>query len=239
VTASVLVVGAGGIAAPFGWAIARSGAPLSLLVADDDVVDVTNLHRQVLFGHADVGRPKLEAFRERLEALSSALSVRTLSTRVLPDNAVELASQVDLVVDASDNFATRFLVADVCALAGRPCVHAAAVRWQSTVLAVGAGGRPCYRCLFEDLPAGPAPDCATAGVVGPVCGVAGAIAADLTLRCLRGDASATGAVFTYDGFRDRLRRVAVKPRATCPLCGQLPAIRSIDASRYDAEMCTP
>ena len=237
-TRSVLVVGAGGIAAPFGWAIARSGAALSLLVVDDDEVDVTNLHRQVLFGPADVGRPKLVALREKLEALSSALTVRTLSSRVLPDNAVSLASEVDLVVDASDNFATRFLVADACAIAGRPCVHAAAVRWQATVLAVGVAGRPCYRCLFEDLPAGPAPDCATAGVVGPVCGVAGAIAADLALRSLRGDPTATGAVFTYDGLRDRLRRVAVRPRADCALCGQSPAIRSIDASRYDADACS-
>jgi len=238
VTPSILVVGAGGIAAPFGWAIARSGARVSLLVADDDTVDVTNLHRQVLFGPSDVGRPKLDVFRERLEALSPALRVEPVPGRVLPDNAVSLASRVDLVVDASDNFATRFLVADACAIAGRPCVHAAAVRWQATVLAVGASGRPCYRCLFEDLPSGPAPDCATAGVVGPVCGVAGAIAADLALRALRGDAAAMGAVFTYDGLRDRLRRVAVKPRAACALCGQSPAIRSIDASRYEADACS-
>jgi molybdopterin/thiamine biosynthesis adenylyltransferase len=104
------------------------------------------------------------------------------------------------------------------------------------VLAVQAGGRPCYRCLFEDLP-GEAPDCATAGVLGPVCGVAGAIAADRALRLAAGDASAAGQVVTFDGHRDRLRSVAVRARPGCALCGEAPRIRAIDPARYTGAAC--
>lgn len=237
-TPVVLVVGAGGIGAPLVLALARSGVAVRLLVADDDEVELSNLHRQILFSPRDVGRPKLDALREAALALSADLSVEPVPTRLLPDNAVDLVSRADVVVDATDNFATRFLVADACRVAGRPCVHAAAVRWNATVMAVGPAGRPCYRCLFEDLPEGPAPDCATAGVVGPVCGVSGALAADLALRVLRRDAAALGAILTYDGRRDRLRRVDVRARPGCPLCGDAPSIRSIDVARYTGPVCS-
>lgn len=237
-TPAVLVVGAGGIGAPLVLALARSGARLRLLVADDDEVELSNLHRQVLFSPSDVGRLKLDALRDAVLGLAPELQVELVRSRVLPDNAVELVSRADVVVDATDNFATRFLVADACRVAARPCVHAAAVRWNATVLAVGARGRPCYRCLFEDLPVGPAPDCATAGVVGPVCGVSGALAADLALRVLRGDDSALGAILTYDGRADRLRRVDVRARPNCSLCGDAPSIRSIDLARYTGPVCS-
>ncbi|MBL9024918.1 MAG: HesA/MoeB/ThiF family protein [Myxococcales bacterium] len=232
-----LVIGAGGIGAPFCFAVARAGQPLSLLVADDDEVERSNLHRQILFGAADVGRPKLVALRDAALSLAPDLDVELVHTRLLPDNAVSLVSRADVVVDATDNFASRFLIADACRLAGRPCVHAAAVRWTATVIAASPVGRPCYRCLFEDLPEGPAPDCATAGVVGPVCGVAGAIAADFALRILRGDESAYGAILTYDGKGDRLRRVEVKARPGCELCGETPSIFSIDVARYAGAAC--
>src|SRR6185295_13146508 len=135
-------------------------------------------------------------------------------------------------IDATDNFASRFLLADACALAGVPVVHAAAVRWSATVMAVAPRGRPCYRCLFEDLPEGDAPDCATAGVVGPVCGVAGALAADRALRVLAGDASVYGSIATFDGLRDALRSVPVRARRGCPLCGDAPAVVNLDPMRY-------
>ncbi|MEJ7735708.1 MAG: ThiF family adenylyltransferase, partial [Polyangiaceae bacterium] len=213
--APVLLVGAGGIGAPAALALGGAGV-LAIDVADDDRVELANLHRQVLFDDADVGRPKLEAMAAALAARFPALRVGQLSTRVHPGNALELVRGRRVVVDACDNFPTRFLLADACAIAGVPVVHAAAIRWQATVLAVEAGGRPCYRCLFEDLP-GDAPDCGTAGVLGPVCGVAGAIAADRALRLAAGDASVAGQVVTFDGHRDRLRSVAVRARAGCAL----------------------
>lgn len=229
----VLLVGAGGIGAPAAIALAASGLD-ALRVADDDDVELGNLHRQILFGDADIGHPKLDAFAAALAARNPAMRVDLARRRFVPGAALDLVQGIEVVIDATDNFASRFLIADACALAGVSVVHAAAVRWRATVLAVGPRGGPCYRCLFEDLPDGPAPDCATAGVAGPVCGVAGAIAADRALRLLAGDASATGAIVTFDGLRDALRAVPVARRADCPLCGDRRTFHSIDPTRYDA-----
>jgi len=228
------LIGAGGIGAPAALALAsddRAGA-LELVVVDDDVVELSNLHRQILFGDSDVGRPKLRALRAALAARAPELAVRTIEGRVTPTTAAALVRDADVVLDACDNFATRFLAADVAHLAGVPIVHAAAVRFHATVLAISAAGRPCYRCLFEDLPTGDAPDCATAGVFGPVCGVAGAIGADLALRVLFGGHDPFARVHTYDGARDRLRSVAVASRPGCALCGAGANIVDVDASRY-------
>jgi adenylyltransferase/sulfurtransferase len=233
---SILLVGAGGIGAPCALALGEAGAR-RLVVVDDDRVELGNLHRQILFEDGDVGRSKLEAFRAALGRRFPGLAVETIEGRALPDTVLGLVRAAEVVVDATDNFASRFLLADACAIAGVPVVHAAAVRWHATVMAVGPEGRPCYRCLFEDLPAGDVADCATAGVMGPVCGVAGAIAADRAWRILRGERSATGQVVTFDGRRDRLRVVPVTPRDDCPLCGRDRTISAIVATRYRGEVC--
>ena len=141
------------------------------------------------------------------------------------------------MIDATDNLASRFLLADACALGGVPVVHAAAVRWTATVMAVGARGRPCYRCLFEDVPEERAPDCAGAGVAGPVCGVAGAVAADRALSALAGDPSFAGTIVTYDGLGDVLRSVPVRARRDCPLCGDARVVRDLDPVRYQPRTC--
>ena len=230
-SANVVIIGAGGIGAPLAMALVAGGVR-RITVVDDDTVDVSNLHRQILFTAADVGRSKLDAFAEAVERRQAGVVVTRVPGRALPSTVASIVDDAAVVVDATDNFASRFLLADACALAGVPVVHAAAVRWQATVLAVSAAGRPCYRCLFEDVPRGDAPDCATAGVVGPVCGVAGAVAADRALRILAGDASAYGHIVTYDGLRDALRSVPVPARPGCALCGSERAIHTILASRY-------
>ncbi len=232
------MVGAGGIGAPAAWALAEAAQPIALTVIDDDVVELSNLHRQILYEDADVGRPKLEALSRALRASYPGLSLATIEGRALPETVMDLVTQATVILDACDNYATRFLLADAARLAGRPIVHAASVRWSATVMAVGPAGRPCYRCLFEDLPSGEAVDCATAGVAGPVCGVAGAVAADRVLRILEGDATAYGSIVSYDGWRDRLREVAVAPRSACALCGDVASIGDIDASRYLAPVCS-
>lgn len=233
---TVLLVGAGGIGAPCALALAQAGVA-SLAVTDADRVERTNLHRQVLFRDRDVGRAKVAAFAEHLVELFPATRVEIVKARIDAANAAAIVGRAAVVIDATDNFSARFLLADACHLARVPIVHAAAIRWRATVLAAAPPGRPCYRCLFEDLPAEAAPDCGTAGVVGPVCGVAGALAADRAVRLLAGDASAAGVVSTYDGLRSLLRDVAVRPRRDCALCGDAPAIASIDAARYGAAAC--
>jgi molybdopterin/thiamine biosynthesis adenylyltransferase len=232
----IVLIGAGGIGAPAALALAAAGVR-ALTVVDDDRVEVSNLHRQILFEERDVGRPKLEAFASALLGRFPALGVDAVEGRALPDNALGLCAGAAVVIDATDNFASRFLLADACRLARVPVVHAAAVRWQATVMAVGPSGRPCYRCLFEDLPAGPTIDCATAGVIGPVCAVAGGVAADCALSILAGHKIAYGAITTFDGRSDRLRRVAVSARRDCPLCSESATIGAIEASRYMGAAC--
>jgi adenylyltransferase/sulfurtransferase len=227
--ARVLVIGAGGLGCPASIALVKAG--VSLAIADDDVVERSNLHRQILFREDDVGKPKLDAAKRALEEIAPGARVDLVRTRVLPDNAVDLVRGFDVVVEGSDNFPTKFLVADACAIAGVAVVHGAAVRWHGTVFAVGASQRPCYRCLFEDIPHEHVQSCAEAGVMGPAVGVVGAIQADLALALLEGR-DVAGTIISFDGKTDRVRRHTVSARPSCPLCGTDKAISSIDRSRY-------
>jgi molybdopterin/thiamine biosynthesis adenylyltransferase len=241
-SARVLLVGVGGLGCPAALVLARAGVGL-LGLCDDDVVDRSNLHRQILFADRDVGTPKLDAASRALRSAppgSTPPELRLHRTRLLPDNALSIVRDYDLVLEGADNFATKFLAADACALARVPVVHASAVRWIGTALAVGAGGGPCYRCLFEDvLPADEAPSCADAGVMGPVVGIVAAAQADLALSILDGR-PAGGELVTYDGRADVLRRRTIARRADCPLCGLgAPAgrIQRIEPERYVSPAC--
>jgi molybdopterin/thiamine biosynthesis adenylyltransferase len=226
----VLVVGIGGLGCPAALALARAGVG-TIGIADDDVVDAGNLHRQILFRDEDVGQPKVEAAAAALLRAMPDLRVERHATRMLPQNAVELASRYDVIVEGSDNFATKFLAADACRIAKKTVVHGAAVRWHGTALAVSANGGPCYRCLFEDLPRENAPNCADAGVVGPVVGIVGAVQADLAISLLGGE-DVAGTLFTFDGQTLAARRRKIPRRAGCPLCSEQRVIQRIDATRY-------
>lgn len=232
------MVGVGGLGCPAALALVRAGVG-RVVLADDDQVDASNLHRQILFSDDDVGRDKLDAAARALEGeRAGEQRVELVRSRFLPDNARALVHGVDIVVEGADNFATKFLAADACFLEGRPVVHGAGVRWIATAWLVAPGGRPCYRCLFEDVPGGnAAPNCAEAGVMGPVVGLAGALMADLALSWLAGDTAPTGQIFTYNGWEDRLRQVPVGARSGCPLCGAERVINKIEESRYLAPSC--
>lgn len=224
-----LVVGIGGLGCPAATALALSGAFDTIGIADDDEVDVTNLHRQILFSDDDVGKPKVECAARALRKLD--VRVEEHHTRLLPAVAIDLVSKYDVVLEGADNFPTKFLAADACRLARRPIVHAAAVRWHGTALAVGARGQPCYRCLFEDVPREHAPNCADAGVIGPMVGVVAAAQADLALSILAGR-DVSGTLFTFDGKTLESRRRRLEARPSCPLCGDARSIRDITYERY-------
>jgi molybdopterin/thiamine biosynthesis adenylyltransferase len=232
----VLVVGIGGLGCPL--LLALSGdSRLIFVLADDDVVDESNLHRQVLFNDADVGRDKALSAAEQLARLGVARErVEIVGSRFVPENARGLARSVDLLVEGADNYATKFLVADAAFLERKPVVHGAAVAWNATAWSVASHGAPCYRCLFEDVPVGETQNCSSVGVMGPVVGFGAALMADLALRQAFGTPR-LGELLCYEGTRDRLRSVQVPPRASCPLCGPRPQITQIDAARYLGPSC--
>lgn len=228
--ARVLVVGVGGLGCPCALALVKAGV-LALRLCDDDIVEESNLHRQILFDDASVGKSKLEQAKRALESVAGTVMIELALGRFLPSTARGLLEGCDLVVEGADNFATKFLVADACALAGIPVVHAAAVRMYGTALAVGPRGRPCYRCLFEDVPREEVANCVSAGVLGPMVGVVGALQADLALATLDGR-DVGGTLVTYDAETDVLRRTRVSAREGCTLCGPFRRIDVIDERRY-------
>lgn len=233
---AVLVVGIGGLGCPAALALAHAGVG-RLLLLDDDVVDVTNLHRQILFSDDDIGHDKLDVAARALSEVGDC-RVECVRTRLLPDNARELVRRADVIVEGADNFATKFLTADACHLEGRPVVHGSAIRFRATAWAVSARGEPCYRCLFEDLLDGEAaPGCSEAGVMGPVAGLAGALMADLALRVLSTDRTCFGRIHTYDGLADQLRAAEIAGRPGCALCGANASIFDIDETRYTGAIC--
>jgi molybdopterin/thiamine biosynthesis adenylyltransferase len=227
--ARVLVVGVGGLGCPCALALARAGIGV-LRLSDDDVVEESNLHRQILFDASSIGKPKLDEAKLALESIDAAPHVE-LSMRFLPHTAASLLAGCDLVVEGADNFATKFLVADACALARIPVVHGAAIGMHGSAFAVGAYGAPCYRCVFEDPPPGSSPNCAGAGVLGPMVGVVGALQADLALAMIDGR-DVAGTVVTYDAASDVLRRTRISSRADCALCGPTCCIDDLDERRY-------
>lgn len=232
-TRGVLVVGAGGLGCPALTVLAQSGVTRFTLV-DDDSVDVSNLQRQILFEERDVGRAKVEVAATRIVALSpfsERVQVSAMHDRFVPENAQQLAAGHALIVDGSDNFASKFLVADVARLCVLPVVQAGAVRFGGWALAVaGDGSGPCIRCLFEDVPRGMAESCNALGVLGPVVGVLGALQGALAIELLLRGSAAGGTLFSYDALAGSLRRRKLAGRADCALCsGQ---IRDVDPNRY-------
>jgi adenylyltransferase/sulfurtransferase len=232
-TRGVLVIGAGGLGCPALAVLAKSGVTRFTLV-DDDSVDMSNLQRQTLFSDSDVGRSKVDAAATRiaqLSALPERLHIEAVHDRFVPDNARELAEGHALILDGADNFATKFLVADVGRIAKLPVVQAGAVRFGGWALAVAAElVGPCMRCVFEDVPRGMAESCAALGVLGPVVGVLGALEAALALSLLFGGDPAGGTLFSYDALAGSLRRRKLARRADCPLCDGL--IRDLNPERY-------
>ncbi len=216
---SALVVGAGGLGGPAALVLAAAGVG-RLVLLDEDAVEISNLNRQPLFGDADVGRRKAEAAAERIARLHPGARVDARDLRFDPAVAEDLVRGSDVVVDASDNFATRFLANDVAVAAGRPLVHGAVLRHTAQFLTVLPGKTGCLRCLFEaPPPEGSVPTCAQAGVLGALAGFAGALMATEALRVLAGERGAyAGRLVSHDARTGRSRLVTLRIRPGCPVC---------------------
>ena len=219
--ARVLLVGMGGIGCLAAMALARAGIG-TLGLCDDDEVQLSNLHRQILFSLEDVGQSKVDAAAKRLGAFAVGADVIVHCERLMPDRAVDLVSDYDIVLEGADNFATKFLAADACRLAGVPVVHASAVRWVATALAVGAGGRPCYRCVFpEPPPPELAPSCDEAGTLGILPGIIGLFEANEAVKMLLGIGEPlVGRLLMIDALTDEFRTLRLKRDPKCPVCGE-------------------
>jgi adenylyltransferase/sulfurtransferase len=231
----VLIIGAGGLGCPAALALAAAGVR-RIGIVDDDRVDVTNLHRQILHGDGDVGDLKVASAARALARRFPGLRVDAHAVRFDAGNALGLVAAYDVVIDGSDNFATKFVANDAAVLARRPLVHGAAVGMGGQLLTVPAGGHPCYRCLFEEPPpAGVGPSCAEAGVLGPVPGVIGALQGVEAARLLRGEEPAfSGRLIQYDSLGMMVRSVAFNSNPACLVCGAEPRIRALDAGNYAA-----
>jgi molybdopterin/thiamine biosynthesis adenylyltransferase len=219
--ARVAVVGAGGLGDPALLYLAAAGVG-ALTVIDDDAVALSNLQRQILFGMADIGAPKAEAAAAALARLNPGVAVTPRIARLDAGNAAVLLAGATLVLDGSDNFATRYAVNAACVAAGVPLLSAAMSQWEGQVsLFDPARGGPCYRCLHPEAPAeGLAPSCAEAGVVGPLPGVLGALLALEAVKELAGAGEGLrGRLLLFDGLRAETRRLRIRARADCPDCG--------------------
>jgi molybdopterin/thiamine biosynthesis adenylyltransferase len=219
--ARVLVVGAGGLGCPALIYLTAAGMG-ALTVVDDDVVGLSNLQRQILFGAGDVGAPKVTCAAAALARLNPHVTVEPRAVRLDDGNAAELVSAADVVLDGSDNFATRYLVNAACVAAGRPLVAAAMSQWEGQIsLWDPARGGPCYECVFPEPPApGLAPSCAEAGVVGALPGVMGALMALETIKLIaRAGTPLRGRLLIFDALDAETRRITVRARPDCPACG--------------------
>jgi sulfur-carrier protein adenylyltransferase/sulfurtransferase len=218
--ARVLTIGTGGLGAPLGLYLAAAGVG-HLGLVDFDVVDSSNLQRQVTFTTADVGKPKSQAAKARLSALNPAIEIVSYETRLTSDNAFELFRDYDIIVDGTDNFPTRFLVNDACVLLGKPNVYGSIFRFEGQATVFGYPGGPCYRCLYpEPPPPGLVPSCAEGGVLGVLPGIVGSIQAMETIKLILGTGEPlVGRLLLFDALAMRFRELKLKKNPDCPLCG--------------------
>lgn len=233
--ADVLVVGAGGLGSPVISYLGAAGVG-SLHLVDPDVVETSNLQRQVIHSEQDIGRPKVESAREFLDGLNSEVEVQTHQVEFGPDNAESLVEDRDLVVDCTDNFRARYLINDACTLAGVPFVHGAVYRLEGQVSTFGTeDDGPCYRCLFAKAPPEEAtPDCEVNGVLSPLPGTIGTIEATEALKTIVGFGdSLDGRLLVYDGEDMTTDEVPVRQNPDCPVCGPDAEIESVAEIEYE------
>jgi molybdopterin/thiamine biosynthesis adenylyltransferase/rhodanese-related sulfurtransferase len=226
--ARVLMIGAGGLGAPLGLYLAAAGVG-HLGILDFDVVDFTNLQRQVTFSTTDVGRPKIEAAKERLSAMNPAIEITTYETRLTSENALDIFKDYDIIVDGTDNFPTRYLVNDACVLLGKRNVYGSIFRFEGQVSIFGAPDGPCYRCLYpEPPPPGLVPSCAEGGVLGVLPGIVGSLQAIETIKLILGAGdSLVGRLMLFDALGMKFRELKLKKNPDCPLCGTHPTITKL------------
>jgi molybdopterin/thiamine biosynthesis adenylyltransferase len=225
--AKVLLIGAGGLGSPAMMYLAAAGVG-TIGIVDYDVVDLSNLHRQIVHGHKNVGRPKVESAAEALRDINPDVTVVPHNEPLSSDNAMDILGRYDIVVNGSDNFPTRYLVNDACYLLGKPLVDGSLFRFEGRAN-VYLPGHGCYRCLFPaPPPPGAVPSCAEAGVLGAMCGVIGTIQAVETIKLILGIGEPlVNRLLLFDSLAMDFREVRIPRDPNCPLCGDQPTIHEL------------
>jgi adenylyltransferase/sulfurtransferase len=225
---SVLCIGAGGLGSPAAMYLAAAGVG-RLGVVDFDVVDYSNLQRQIIHGTPDVGRPKLASAKDRLLALNPHIQVDTYEEALLSENAFRLFEPYDIILDGTDNFPTRYLVNDACVLLGKPNTYGSIFRFEGQASVFGMKKGPCYRCLYpEPPPPGLVPSCAEGGVLGVLPGIIGVIQATEAIKLLTGIGEPlVGRFLLYDALKMRFRELKVPKDPECPVCGTHPTVTKL------------
>jgi molybdopterin/thiamine biosynthesis adenylyltransferase/rhodanese-related sulfurtransferase/molybdopterin converting factor small subunit len=226
--ASVLMIGTGGLGAPTGMYLAAAGVG-RLGILDFDVVDESNLQRQIIHGTRDVGRPKIESARDRLRDINPHVQLETYEERLTSENALRLFAEYDIVVDGTDNFPTRYLVNDACVLTGKPNVYGSIFRFEGQASIFWAERGACYRCLYpEPPPPGLVPSCAEGGVLGVLPGIVGAIQANETIKLILGaEGVLVNRLLLFDAWRMRFRELKLRKDPACPVCGEHATIKEL------------
>jgi adenylyltransferase/sulfurtransferase len=224
----VLLIGAGGLGCPLAQYLAAAGVG-TLGLVDYDVVDASNLHRQVLYGTADVGRPKTEVAAERIAAMNPDVKVERHDLQLDSTNAMKLLGAYDVIVDGTDNFPTRYLTNDACVLLGLPNVHGSIYRFDGQMSVFDARHGPCYRCLYpEPPPPGSVPSCAEGGVLGVLPGLVALVQATETVKIVTGMGQPLyGRLLQYDALRMEFNEFRLRKDPSCPVCGDAPSITEL------------
>lgn len=224
----VMIIGAGGLGSPIALYLAAAGIG-TIGIADADVVDLSNLQRQVIHQTKDVGIAKVLSAKEKMQAINPELKVNTYEEWISAANISDIIKDYDFVIDGTDNFAAKFLINDACVLAGKPYSHGGILQFDGQTITIEPGKSPCYRCIFPTPPPKDAiPTCSTAGVIGVLPGVIGTIQATEAIKYILGKGELlTGRLLTYSALRMRFREVPIKKNARCPICGENPTITDI------------
>src|SRR5437899_548936 len=226
--ARVLCIGVGGLGSPLALYLAAAGVG-TLGIVDFDVVDYTNLQRQIIHTTADVGRKKLDSATEKLKAINPFLNIRTFETKLTSENALEIFADFDIIADGTDNFPTRYLVNDACVLTGKPNIYGSIFRFegQASVFATKKG--PCYRCLYPaPPPPGLVPSCAEGGVLGILPGLVGVIQATEVIKLILGKGEPLiGRLLLIDALAMKFRELKLRKNPGCPVCGTHPTIKKL------------
>ncbi len=226
--AKVLCIGAGGLGSPLALYLGAAGIG-TLGMVDFDVVDFTNLQRQIIHSTADVGRKKLDSAAEKLKAINPFINIKKFDTRLSSDNALEIFREFDIVADGTDNFATRYLVNDACVLTGKPNVYASIFRFEGQASVFGMEEGPCYRCLYpEPPPPGLVPSCAEGGVLGILPGLLGIIQATEVIKLILGQGDPLiGRLLLVDALAMKFRELKLRKNPDCPVCGTHPTVTKL------------